>query len=173
MINEMISDQLSNWSDAREQERVLLETEASPACSAALAVQRHTPRLSHRAIQALRKAWLPLCKWTWARTEVLPIDQPTGSSTPDALCSTELGGSSRALSGRLSESPRDPGRNHEHQPRALEATRAFLGRSDAAYGRHDCCADHRLWRGRGLAGKHARGCLAGRERREREAGGAP
>jgi len=168
---EVISDQLYDWSDIPEQERLLLAKEAPSARWSTATVRSRTSWLSHRAIQTLRKTWLPLCKWTWTRTEVLPIDQSIRSSTRDALCSTELAGASRALPERVSEGSRNPRRDGEHQPRALETAGAFLERRFESHGRHACCDERRLWRSRSLVGKHARRRVAERECRERESGG--
>jgi len=167
----MISDQLNNWSDEQKQERILSAKETPPAPFPIVTVRRRSPWLSHRAIQTLRKTGLPLCRWTWARAEVLPLDQSIGSSTRDALCSTEFTGASGALCERLPESSRNPKRDNEHQPRALEAARAFLERRHVAYERHACGDAHRLWRSRGFASKHARVGVAERDYRERESGG--
>lgn len=174
MKDEMVSDQLYDWSDIQEQERVLLAKEAPSARWPTVTVRSRTSWLSHRAIQTLRQTWLPLCEWTRTRTQVLPVDQSIRSSTRDALCSTKLAGASRALPDRLSEGSRNPGRDCEHQPRALEAAGAFLERRFESYGRHACwCDERRLWRSRSLAGEHARRRVAGREDRERESGGGP
>jgi len=167
----MISDQLIDWSDVRESERVLFAKEAASARFPTLTVRSRTSWLSHRAIQTLRETGLPLCKWTRTRTEVLPIDQSIGSSTRDALRSSKLPGPSRALPGRLLEGSRNPERDYEHQPRALEATGTFLERLYVIYGRHVGCGDDRFQRSRGFARKHARRRAAGRELRKREAGG--
>lgn len=169
----MVSDQSHDWSDLREQKRFLSAKEAPSARWPTVTVRSPTSRLSHRAIQTLRKTWLPLCKWTRTRTEVLPVDQSSRSSTRDALCSTRLAGASRALSERVSKGSRNPRRDSEHQPRALEAARAFLERRFESHGRHACCDERRLWRSRSLARKHARRRVAGREYRERKSGGGP
>lgn len=168
----MISDQLYNWSDAGEAKRIFFTKEAPSTRPPTLSVRSCTSWLAHRTIQTLRKTGLPLCKWTRTRTEVLPIDQSIGSSTRDALCSPKLPGTSRALPGRLWEGSRNSERDYEHQPRALEAAGAFLARRYAVYGGVRS-GDHRLWRSRGFAGKHARRGVAGRQCREREAGGVP
>jgi len=152
----MISDQLYDWSDSQEQERVLLAKEAPSARWATVTVRSRASWLSHRAIQTLRKAWLSLCKWTRTRTEVLPIDQSIRSSTRDALCSTKLAGASRAVLARVSKGSRNPERDSEYQPRALEAARAFLERRFESHARHACCDERRLWRSRSLASEHAR-----------------
>jgi len=167
----MISDQLNNWSDEREPNHILFTKEAPPARFPALTVRSRTSWLSHRAIQTLRKTGLPLFQWTRTRTEVLPIDQSIGCSTRDALCSSKLPGPSRALPKRLLEGSRNPEGDDEHQPRALEAARTFLERLYVIYGRHVGCGDDRLRRSRSFTRKHARRCVAGRELREREAGG--
>lgn len=173
MTGDMISDQLHDWSDTREQERVLLAKEAPSARWSTVTVRSGTSWLSHRAIQTLRKTWLSLCKWTRTRTEVLPIDQSIRSSTRDALCSAELAGASRALPERVSERSRNPERDSEHQPRAPEAARAFLERRFESYARHTCCDERRSWRSRSFASEHARRRVAGRECRERKSGGGP
>lgn len=173
MNGEVVSDQLNNWSDDREPERILFTKETPPARFPTLTVRSRTSWLSHRALQTLRKTGLPLCKWTRTWTEVLPIDQSIGISTRDALCSAKLPGTSRALPGRLLEGSRNSEGDDEHQPGALEAARAFLEREYSVYARHVRCGGHRLGRSRGSTGKHARGRVAGRERRGPEAGGVP
>jgi hypothetical protein len=173
MSGKMLSDQLYYWSDVREQERILLAKEAPTTRFTSYTVRSRTPWLSHREIQTLRKTGLPLFTWTRTWTKVLSVDQSIGNTTRDALRSPTLSGESPALPGRLSETTGDPERDNEYQPRALETARAFLERRHVAYGRHARCNDHRLRRGRGFAGKHARGGVAERQRRECESGGAP
>lgn len=167
----MVSDQLYNWSD-EEQDRILSAKETSPARCPGGTARSRTPWLSHRAVQTVRKTGLPLCKRTRTRPEVLPVDQPIRSTTRDALCPTRLAGASRAVPERLSEGSRDSERDHEHQPRALEAARALLERGPAAYGRRARCNEHRLWRNSRSTSQHARGRVARRER-EHESGGVP
>lgn len=172
MVELMVSDQLDDWSD-KEQESRRVAKKTSPARPSAVAARSCTPWLSYRAIQAMRKARLPLCEWPRTRPEVLPVDQSFRSSTRDALCPTKLSGTSRAVPERLSEGSRDPERDNEHQPRALEATGALVERRHAAYGRRARCNGHRLWRSGRAAGQHARGGVARTEYCEHESGGVP
>jgi len=172
MSDRVISDQLNNWSDAREQERPLFAKEAPPTRFATVTVRSRTSRLSHRAIQTLREAGLSLRKRTRTRAKVLPIHQSIGSSTRDALRSPKLRGPSQKLPERLWESSRNPKRDNEYQPGAVEEARAFLERKYAAYGSH-VRNDSRLRRSRDFACEHARGRVARGEHRERESGGGP
>jgi len=170
---EMVSDQLVNWSDNGEPERILFTKEAPPTRPPTLTIRSRASRLPHRALQTLRKTRVPLCKWTGTRAEVLPIDQSIGSATRDALCSSELSRTSRTLRGQLLGGSANPERDCEHQPRALEASGPFLERLYAVYGSHVGCGHHRLRRSRGLACKHAPMLVAGRECFDRWAGGVP
>ena len=161
MIVEMLSDQLLDWSDIAKTRRLLIAKKTSTTRRSTHPTGKRSSRLTHRTLQTLRKTRMPLCTGPGPRSKVLPIDQSIGSSTADALCSSELSRTGRGLPASVSEDSTDPERNYEHQPRAFEASRTILkrlhGRSGSGF-RH---GHDRVERSGPIACQYARCVVAG------------
>jgi len=121
------SDQLSTWSVRHaRQTRSNAATPTHLPSTPAPGAPGHPPRLSDRALQALRQAGLQVCHRSRPRSQVLSVDQPQRRASTDGLCPPGLRGTGPRVSGQLSAHAGDPGGDLHHQPRAAAPPRAAL-----------------------------------------------
>jgi len=130
----MLSDQLIDWSDNEETKRRLAAEEAPTTRPATHPTRNRSSWLTYRTLQTLWETRMPLRRWCRPRSKVLLIDQSIGSSSTDALCSSQLSQTSGELPGSLSEGSTNPERDCEHQPRAFKASRDIVERVHARSG---------------------------------------
>jgi hypothetical protein len=121
----ILSDQYDNWSDrfAEPINPVSPKPPAGPPAPAATA-QLSAPRILDRAVQALRQSRLQMRPRTRTRTQVLPVDQPTGRPPCHGLRPTRFARDCRPISGKLSFGSRNLGSNLQHQPRTAASQKA-------------------------------------------------
>jgi hypothetical protein len=171
MKEDMVSDQLGDWSDSEEAERCLIAKETSTTCPSTHPTRNCSAWVTYRALQALWEARVPLRRRSRPRSKVLPVDQSVRSSAADALCPSELLRTGGELPRSLSEGSADPERNCEHQPGASEAPRAILER---LYGGSGSGFSPDRGRRRGCtARQYARGFVAGTDGAKHGKGGVP
>lgn len=163
MSEEIVSDQLNNWSDNEETKRCLFAKKTPTTRPPTHPIRNRSSWLTHRTLQTLRETRMPLCTGPRPRSKALPIDQSIGSSTTDALCSSELSRTGGELPGSLSEDSTNPERDCEHQPRAFEASRAVLEQSHAGSGSGSSTShgQDQLRRSGPIVRQYARGVIAG------------
>jgi hypothetical protein len=160
MSEEMISDQLLDWSDYEKTKRRLTAKKTPTTRPATHPTRNRSSWIPYRALQTLWETRMPLCRGPRPRPKVLPLDQSIGSSTADALCSTELSRTGGELPGALSEDSTNPERDCEHQPRAFEASRAIVERPHARSGSGCSHGYDRSQRRGHIARQYARGVVA-------------
>ena len=83
-------------------------------------------RLSHRAIQALRKTWLQLCRGPRARSEVLSIGELSGRTAADGLHSAGTAATGKRVRRQPTPRTRDSRAGLRNQPGAAASTRGAL-----------------------------------------------
>src|SRR6266481_6051733 len=132
-LNYPISEQLFNCSDiyARFHRQPASQTPNSDSTPASLGPTR-APRLTHRALSALRQARLPLRQGPWSRPQILSIGQLSEGppATSISLSAAALSGSS--IIETLSARARSIGTDMRHQSRTLTSPGESL--NDAAGG---------------------------------------
>ncbi len=163
MSERVVSDQLKDWSDSEETERRLTAKKTPTTRPATHATRNRSSWLTYRTLQTLWETRMPLRRWSRPRSKVLLIDQSIGSSSTDALCSSELSQTGGELPGSLSEDSTNPERDCEHQPRAFEASRAVLEQSHAGSGSGSSTSHghDQLRRSGPIVRQYARGVIAG------------
>jgi hypothetical protein len=166
----MISDHLLDWSDHEKTKRCLTAKKTPTTHPATHPTWNRSSWLTYRTLQTLWKTRMPLRRWFRPRSKVLLIDQSIGSSTTDALCSSELSQTGGELPGSLSEGSTNPERDCEHQPRAFEASRTIVERPHAS-GSGSIHGHDRAQRRRHIARQYARGDNAGADGSNSYAGG--
>jgi len=126
----LISDQFYNWSDKHARQTYIhspAKTKNAPAEPARL--DRRAARLPHRALQAVRKAWMQLRPGPRPWPQVLPFGQQTGTTARDGLCSATLFGKSTRASGQFSQDKINPGGALRDQSRTPAAQGEALVRA--------------------------------------------
>ena len=129
-FSNVISDQLYKWSDIYATKIYSYSTskEKDPFTQAS-ALRSHFAWLFNRAVQALRKAGLQVCKWPRPRSKVLPVCEQTRQQTSDALCSTRFKTKGRRLLSELSKDKNHFRRALRYQSRASTPKGEVLARS--------------------------------------------
>ena len=95
MLSDMVvcdlqSGQLYTWSDGFKNKTRCRTSEASPcACKSVASAAFHPAWLAHRAVQALWKARMQVCRWTGPWTQVLSFRELSGAAAADGLRSPE------------------------------------------------------------------------------------
>lgn len=121
----IISDQFNKWSDKHERKVNCLsssKTKDTLAKTAESAI--YSAWIFNRALQALWKAWMQVCRWAGSWSKVLPVGKQTRQQTPDGLCSTRFKAKSRRILSKLSK-------NKDHLRRALRnQSRAFTPKGE-------------------------------------------
>jgi hypothetical protein len=171
MSKEMVSDQLLDWSEYEKTKRRLTAKKTPTTRPATHPTRNRSSWLTYRTLQTLWKTRVPLCRRSRPRSKVLPIDQSIGSSTPDALCSSELSRTGGELPGALSEDSTNPERDCEHQPRAFKASRVIVERPHARSGSGSSHRHDRTQRRCPIARQYARGVIAGADGSNSSTGG--
>jgi hypothetical protein len=171
MSEEMVSDQLLDWSEYEKAKHSLTAKKTPATRPATHSTRNRSSWLTYRTLQTLWKTRMPLRRGPRTRSKVLLIDQSVGSSTTDALCSSELLRTGGELPGSLSENSTNPERDREHQPRAFEASRAIVEQSHARSGSGSGHGHDRGQRRCHIARQYARGVNAGADRPSSYTGG--
>ena len=123
----LLSDQCDYWSDTFAETIAPIApepTQKSPASSAALVCA--SPRLAHRALQAMRQARMQMRSGKRPRSQVLPLHQPARSDAGHGLCSTGGSRHGRSVPRELSLGPRNPRSNLQHQSRTASSQGASI-----------------------------------------------
>ena len=143
ILRQVLSDQLSNWSDKNE-ETFKPRTPKTPqgVASKATAPRPGPPRLTHRTLQTLRKTWLQVRRRTRAWTQVLSLGDPNSRQASDGLRPVGLPRRGGHLASQLSISSRDSRETLRDQPRAAAQKRKTVGPL------HGCIRDSFLGSGR-------------------------
>ena len=87
-------------------------------------------RVSDRALQAVRQAWLQVCPGAGSWAEVLSVGEPGRRATPDGVCAEGLGGGGGAPSGESAGVSPGPGRALRDKQGAAEAAGEVIAGSD-------------------------------------------
>jgi hypothetical protein len=129
IMHGLLSDQLYAWSDGSKGKTCCHTSKASPcACKSVASAAFRSAWLAHRAVQALRKAWMQVCRWTGTWTQVLSFRELSRAAAADGL---HPPGRSRAgfrTSRQLSTNQRDSGGDQRDQPRVAASSRGALTR---------------------------------------------
>jgi hypothetical protein len=126
-----LADQLYTWPDT-----YALQTAQTDSCCFAPTPPSATapaaaPRLpaswfSHRTLQTLWQAGLQMRSWPRPRPKVLPLRQSLWATTANGLHSPGLLPSNHRISGQLSSTPSNFGRDLRHKSRAVIPARGTL-----------------------------------------------
>ena len=129
-LSNVISDQLYKWSDIYGTKIHSYSTskEKDPFTQAS-ALRSHFAWLLNRAVQALWKAGLQVCKWPGPWSKVLPVGKQTRQQTSDGLCSTRFKAKGRRLLSELSKDKNHFRRALRYQSRASTPKGEVLARS--------------------------------------------
>ena len=162
-IHDLISDQLNKWSDHARHTVVDLAQTSCPAATADAGSGYAPAWLAHRTLQALRQAWLQVCRRSRPWPQVLPVGELSGPPAANGLRATGRSRRGHRASVELPPRPRDHRGSLRDQPRtATPARDALRGAGEpaatVAHHLHRCASwrrDHRQ-HARGLA--HHRVC---------------
>src|SRR5260370_1212224 len=125
-IHDLVSDQLKTWS-AHARHSVVNFAQASCPVATADAGSRYAPAwLAHRTLQALRQAWLQVCRRSRPRPQVLPLGELSGPPAANGLRATSRSRRRHRTLGELSPGPRDHRRDLRDQPRTITPPRGAL-----------------------------------------------
>lgn len=116
MIWGLVSDQLYDWSEMLG--RALIGNAAETtncACAPPTLVEGAVARFSDRALQALWKARMQMCRRAGTWSEVLPFCEHPWSTPPDGIRSARLSGHRRRVTGQLPAGTPDHPRDLRHQ----------------------------------------------------------
>ena len=129
-LSNVISDHLYKWSDIYETKINIYSTskEKDPFTQAST-LRSHFAWLFNRAVQALWKAGLQVCKWPGPWSKVLPLGKQTRQQTSDGLCSTRFKAKGRRLLSELSKDKNHFRRALRYQSRASTPKGEVLARS--------------------------------------------
>ena len=130
MLNSLlISDQFYNWSDNERFERShndIASSSPSSGQTSGPAPTPYPPRLTHRALQAVRQVRLQMSTGPRARTKILLVCQPAWRPTQNGLHPQGASSAGLRLLAELPESPPGAGRDLQHQPRVVAASSEVL-----------------------------------------------
>src|SRR5215469_1256641 len=126
-----LADQLYTWTDNHAlqaaQTNFCCSAPAQTSVIAADATARSfAPWFPHRALQALWQAGLQMRSRPWAWPKVLSLGQSLRPATTNGLHSPGLSPPHQRISGQLSATPPDFGRDLHYQSRAVIASRGAL-----------------------------------------------
>ena len=129
-FSNVISDQFYKWSDIYGTNINSYSTskEKDPFTQAST-FRNHFAWLFNRALQALWKAWVQVCKWSGPWSKVLPVSKQTRQQTSDGLCSTRFKAKGRRILGKLSKDKNHFRRALRYQSRASTPKGEVLARS--------------------------------------------
>lgn len=131
------SDQLHTWSDANADTAHCRTSEASRrACCSVAAASIDPAWFTDRTIQALRQAWMQMCRWSGARTQVLSFCEFSRPASKDGLCASGGFQAGFQASRQLSTNQRDSGEDQRDQPRVAASPRGALTRHHEPAGSH-------------------------------------
>src|SRR5579862_2198222 len=153
----LLSDHIYDWSDKLRGQIISYAAQATPGVDQEVAaVGCGFARLAHRAIQALRQAWLQVCRGSRPWPQVLPVGELSGTSAANGL----------RIAGRLADDAHvgrelPPGAQRARgslldQPRAATTPRGVVRMGGERSGRTAHRPDRRS-RGCTASRKHARG----------------
>jgi len=113
----VISVQSINCPDesTREIDSILAQKKKLPPQTGGLLRSAHPPRLSHRTLPPLRKAWVQVHRGPRSWPQVLPVCQLSQSKTPARLRPPAVPEPSRAISRQLPETQSPPRKHLRHQ----------------------------------------------------------
>jgi len=126
-----LADQLYTWTDNHAfqaaQTDFCCSAQTPMSATAADTTARSTPsRLPHRALQTLWQAGLQMRSRPWSWPQVLPLGQSLRATAANGLHSPGLSPPGHRISGQLSATPSDFGRDLRHQSRAVITSRGAL-----------------------------------------------
>src|SRR5215469_3317031 len=126
-----LADQLYTWTDNHALHTVQTDfccfaPAPTPATAADATARSSAPWFPHRALQALWQAGLQVRSRPWTWPKVLSLGQSLRATTANGLHSPGLSPSDHGISGQLSATPSDFGRDLHYQLRAVIASRGAL-----------------------------------------------
>jgi len=159
---DLLSDQLYTWSDEyTHRTRCCPPQTPQGPCPSATAPSIDSSWLSNRAIQAMRQAWMQMCRWFRPWAQVLSVGELSGPTATDGLRAPGSLRESFGVTRQLSANARDFGRDLRDQPRVAASSRGSLTRLHETVASHPSCTD-RCGGWRGSSGQYV-GMLARRK----------
>ena len=126
-----LADQLYTWTDTHALQAAQTDfccfAPTPPSATAPVPAARLSASwFSHRALQSLWQAGLQMRSWPWPRPKVLPLSQSLRATATNGLHSPGLLPSNHRISGQLSSTPSNCGRDLRHKSRAAIPARGTL-----------------------------------------------
>jgi hypothetical protein len=130
-LQTQLADQLYTWTDnhalqAAQTDFCCLTPAPPPATAPDAAARSFAPWFSHRALQTLWQTGLQMRPRPRPWSKVLPVGQSIRAAAGNGLHSPGLSPPDRRISGQLSATPSDLGRDLRHQSRAVVPSRGIL-----------------------------------------------
>jgi hypothetical protein len=131
VLQTQLADQLYTWTDnhalpAAQTDFCCLTPAPPPAIAPDAAARSFAPWFSHRALQTLWQAGLQMRPRAWPWPKVLPVGQSLQTTAANGLRPTGLSPRNHRISGQLSTTPSDFGRDLRHQSRVVVPSRGIL-----------------------------------------------
>ena len=126
-------------------------------------------RLFDRTIYSLWKAGMQVRRRSRSRPQILSIRQLSWTQAGTGLCTPEVRGSSKAISGQLQKSKKNIRGDLQHQPRAFKTERNIVKDPDGYQSRYLYAQRYLYFRN--LSGQYAPGFYCRGVQRKRFAGG--
>lgn len=169
--NDVISDQLFNWSDIYEKIFYTVFTQKTKntcpkTCYHSI---KYSQRLFDRALQTLWETRMQMQRWARTWTQILSVNQSTWSETGTGLCALKLSGTSKTAFGKLPASSTYFGRNLQYKSGNITSQRKAVRNT---YGYH--CQPFNTYRhrnGRNYSCQYAPKSIRDRFRRNLQNGG--
>src|SRR3981189_749679 len=125
-ILDLVSDQLDTWSDHAKHTVVDFAQASCPVAAANAGSGYAAAWLAHRTLQALRQAWLQVCRRSRPWPQVLPVGELSRAPAADGLRATGRSRRGHRASVELPPRPRDHRGSLRDQPRTATPARDAL-----------------------------------------------
>lgn len=131
---EILSDQLFTWSDI-DIKTLLVRFAKAPSGSAAQTATscNYPPRLSHRALQALRQVRVQMCQGPRSWPQVLSLRKLSGFAPANGLCAAGISHPDQEVSRQLSACSRSFRTDLRDQSRTAAPPRGALRNHDERF----------------------------------------
>jgi hypothetical protein len=125
-ILDLVSDQLDTWSDHAKHTVVDFAQASCPVAAANAGSGYAAAWLAHRTLQALRQAWLQVCRRSRPWPQVLPVGELSRAPAADGLRATGRSRRHSRTLGELPPGPRDHRGDLRDQSRTVTPPRGAL-----------------------------------------------
>ncbi len=141
--------------DRRKTNSILTQKKNYPVETSCFRRFTDSARLFDRTIYSLWKAGMQVRRRSRSRPQILSIRQLSWTQAGTGLCTPEVRGSSKTISGQLQESKKNIRGDLQHQSRAFKTERNTVKNPDGYQSRY--LYAQRYWYFRNLSGQYAPG----------------